>query len=315
MEIFLYQINKFLLMYGYDSIEEFIENTDSLLSKLEDKGIWNKDTLVIALDKAVRPLSFTMKKISDLEGKETPKIMFLNYSSQDGKKNLEEYYEQDKQLRSIVKKLNNYKNVIILDQHTHTGRSMENVCQFLKHKSKNTNLNYYFASYTSKTSRDPLFEYRHALRKRFQEMADRAETPVEEYMRGLLGDEYESNEMMLKNSHPLIFHKVDNDADSPSSDKTGIEDRVNKSLVSKRAGSKEFFQKRRRLIEGIKEYVSQHKKVLEQTLSLLLIFSGVLIESVPITGAVIGVSNGASFLSFLLIFLGVIGVLISSTKK
>lgn len=315
LKTFLNIENNGVSMYGYDSTEEFIENTNTLLSKLENEGIWNKDTLVIALDKAVRPLSFTMKKLSDLDGKETPKIVFLNYSSQDGKKSLGEYYESDAHLKSIVESLKNYKNVIVLDQHTHSGRTMDNVWEFLKDKSKNPELNYYFASYTTKASNDPLFGNKLALRKEFQELSDRPGKPVDEYIKELLGDYYERNELMLKNSHPLIYQKVDYDAESPSSDKTGIEDRVEKSLVSKRANSKEFIDIRKNLIKKIKEYVHEHKGVLEESMALSLVFLGIFIGAPSITGGVVGVSYSQGLPSILIVFLGLFILFVSRTRK
>jgi len=39
------------MVYGYDTNEEFIDKSYQLLEKLEKKDLWNKDTLVIGLDK------------------------------------------------------------------------------------------------------------------------------------------------------------------------------------------------------------------------------------------------------------------------
>ena len=57
------------MVYGYKTNKEFIDKSYKLLEKLEDKGLWNKDTLVVGLDKSVRPLAYTLKKISDVENK------------------------------------------------------------------------------------------------------------------------------------------------------------------------------------------------------------------------------------------------------
>lgn len=67
------------MVYGYSTNEEFIDKSYQLLEKLDKKGLWNKDTLVIGLDKSVRPLAYTLRKLSSEEKRETPDIRFFNY--------------------------------------------------------------------------------------------------------------------------------------------------------------------------------------------------------------------------------------------
>jgi hypothetical protein len=71
------------MVYNYSSNRKFIEKAHILLEKLEKKNIWNKDTLIISLDKSARPLAYTLRKLSKEKGKKTPDIRFFNYSSYD----------------------------------------------------------------------------------------------------------------------------------------------------------------------------------------------------------------------------------------
>lgn len=66
------------MVYGYKTNEEFIDKSYKLLEKLENKGLWDKDTLVIGLDKSVRPLAYTLRKLSSVEGREMLDVWELN---------------------------------------------------------------------------------------------------------------------------------------------------------------------------------------------------------------------------------------------
>ena len=55
------------MVYGYYSNKDFINASQNLLNELEKKKIWDKDTLVVGLDTSVRPLAYTLRKLTKLE--------------------------------------------------------------------------------------------------------------------------------------------------------------------------------------------------------------------------------------------------------
>ncbi|MBU2612767.1 MAG: hypothetical protein KKB62_03545 [Nanoarchaeota archaeon] len=121
------------MVYWYKDNKTFINKTQNLLDKLDEKGLLSKDTLIIALDKSVRPLAYTLKKLSDLEGKETPSIKFFNYSSHkyEGKEELDQIYNHWKDKINSFD-FSKYKNIILMDEGYYSGKTLDNAKFFLK---------------------------------------------------------------------------------------------------------------------------------------------------------------------------------------
>ena len=115
------------MVYGYKTNKEFVDKTYQLLEKLDKKGIWNKDTLIIGLDKSVRPLAYTIRKLSQEEGRPTPDIRFFNYSSSHQIDSIQLKKNVDK-LNSEVESRNfsKYKEILLLDDHVYSGNSLKN---------------------------------------------------------------------------------------------------------------------------------------------------------------------------------------------
>ncbi len=114
------------MLYGYGK-HEFLRSTNNLLGRLNAMGIWNKKTLVVGLDKSVRPLAYAIRTMSKIEGFETPKMMFFNYTAH-------ERIDQNK-ISEIVEYLKHetdpsrymiYDSVIVLDDHIQTGNTLLN---------------------------------------------------------------------------------------------------------------------------------------------------------------------------------------------
>jgi hypothetical protein len=113
--------------YGYKSNRSFIEDSYKLLEKLSEKGLWNKDTLVIGLDKSVRPLAYTMRKLSKEEGREVPEIRYFNYSRLNPEKSKDQIDNISSEILGNIKGkgLENYKKIVILDEYVLSGNSVE----------------------------------------------------------------------------------------------------------------------------------------------------------------------------------------------
>lgn len=111
------------MVYGYKTNEEFINESDNLLEKLKKENLWNEKTLVIGLDKGVRPLAYTLRKLSKLEGQKIPEIKFFDFSTR------ERLHKESEIADELKKKFNpekfeGYENVLILDDHIYTGLSL-----------------------------------------------------------------------------------------------------------------------------------------------------------------------------------------------
>jgi hypothetical protein len=131
------------MVHGFDSNEEFISLTDKLLGKLKKKGLWNEDTLVIGLDKSIRPLAYTLRKLSKERKEDVPQIRYFNYSTHTpygsinkitGFKNIPKGInpENIKEVSEFLverinpKKFSEYKNVLILDEGICSGSTLRN---------------------------------------------------------------------------------------------------------------------------------------------------------------------------------------------
>ncbi len=122
-------------MVYLNSDEQFVKDSDRLLKKLNKAGLWDKDTLVIGLDKSVRPLTYILKRLSKLKNNELPDIRFFNYSGCDYYKATEEDFE--KIARNMKKKFNpskvgNYKNILVLDEYVCGGDTMRGMAKIMK---------------------------------------------------------------------------------------------------------------------------------------------------------------------------------------
>ena len=126
------------MVFDYKTNESFIKDNDTLLQKLIEKDLWNKDTLVIGVDKSVRPVAYTMRKLSKLKGIDTPPIRFVNYSSRSEIGYLHKTRNQEQFAIQLKKKfpkekISNFKQILILDEYMssgHTSRSLFNTARF-----------------------------------------------------------------------------------------------------------------------------------------------------------------------------------------
>lgn len=119
------------MVYGYNN-EELIDKSYKLLEKLDKKGLWKKDTLVIGMDKSSRPLAFTLKKLSNLEKRHTPDFKFFNYSCRKFTGDDFSLIADELKRRVDPNKLPNYKNVLILDEHIFSGNTLKNAREIFK---------------------------------------------------------------------------------------------------------------------------------------------------------------------------------------
>lgn len=120
------------MVYEYDTNKEFIDKSYQLLEKLENRGLWNKDTLIVGLDKGVRSLAYTLRKLAKEQGKENPEIRYFNFSSDDqirgftltpelAAKQMKPIRENGKRYEK-TKKPEDYKKILILDEHIYEGK-------------------------------------------------------------------------------------------------------------------------------------------------------------------------------------------------
>lgn len=147
-------------------ISPFIHDSYRLLEKLEKKGLWNKDTLVIGLDKSVRPLAYTLRKLASSEGKENPDIKFIDYSTWDEmRKGTNEYLPRVmNEIKRIIKPVKEHKNTLILDYYTHTGGSFSAIKDMLDRQGAIEGLVADRASlYVSKRLKDSNIIFSHAV--------------------------------------------------------------------------------------------------------------------------------------------------------
>jgi len=288
------------MVYGYNTNKEFIDKSYQLLGKLDKKHLWDKDTLVIGLDKSVRPLAYTLKKISDLEKKKTPDIRFFNYSVHNyspisclgHKQNVEEISNR------LINKLNTnkfskYKNILILDEHISSGQSLIDVEKILKNYflglNPKVNISFAYLGHINEI-KNPEFDKKKSIYVQNQMIGNKAEseeTGIE--------DKYKYSDLEKSNLKELI-------------------------RVKNKATYKEFLQNRKQLSEDIKNYVAKKQErtgrlnLLEkivQYFSLLLLISGLFIGYKGITGNVIGNSSSINVLGIILIILGLLGLFLS----
>ena len=129
------------MVYGYDTNEEFIDTSNKLLKKLEKKGLWNKDTLIVGMGKSVRPLAYSLRQLSKKQDKETPDTTFLNYDRWGGKfesENLIKRCVKEIQEKVNLKKIGNkYKRLLILDEYAYSGRTIREAREILKKSFSN----------------------------------------------------------------------------------------------------------------------------------------------------------------------------------
>ncbi len=283
------------MVYGYKTNKEFVDKTYQLLEKLDKKGIWNKDTLIIGLDKSVRPLAYTIRKLSSEEGRPTPDIKFFNYSShlEVGKEELDKiikYLRSKKnpitKTRLITQKtLSKYKSFLILDDHLYSGMSQKNTQKIIKNFIGNKNKDIYLVALgTTKYSE-------------------------------------------VENDEEFIF--VDKDlpmgGESNKFGNLGIEDSYDGEVeISKRINSKDgnnqFFKDRNQLRYDIKKYI-QRKHLKQKRLnwlekivsafSFVFIFAGLVVGFSGMTGNVIGTSGAPNAVGIGLIAVGVLGLFFS----
>jgi hypothetical protein len=293
------------MVYGYRTNEEFIDKTQILLDKLEKKGVWDKDTLVVGLDKSVRPLAYTIRKLSKEEGRETPDIRFFNYSSYNDKKSKSNINLYSSYLRKKVNpdKLPKYKDIIILDEYIYSGNTMRDSEKILK-------------SYFSKSKDKPKIHF--AVLKKGESLISELDHPAD-----------------------LVYAEKDAQSDRLNYIDTGIADDTDtyrrflrkKKITITRAperyglfGYSAFRIGRRRLSKDINEYLEERNgeesssvgKSLEkavQMVSVISFFGGVLLSYKGITGNVIGSVNSVDILGFVLIVLGILGLFVFRKVK
>jgi len=122
------------MVYGYDTNKEFINKSYQLLEKLDEKSLWNKDTLVIGLDKSVRPLAYALRKLSKEEGRDLPDMRFFNFGYDNfSYETWSEVTENISNCLSANKNyLKKYKDILILDEYTHSGVILSKAEEIIK---------------------------------------------------------------------------------------------------------------------------------------------------------------------------------------
>lgn len=276
------------MVYGYKTNKEFIDKSYQLLEKLENKNLWNKDTLIIGLDKSVRPLAYTLRKLSKEEGRETPDVRFFNFSSRHdfADSNPNEISENLKKISS-PENISNYENIIILDEHIYSGRSLEGFKNILE-------------KYFKGIKKHPKINM----------------ATLGTYIGGTTLDLKKDKFIMLENE------KVD----FPSSEETGVDDykgyydTITKSVnLRDKETRQKFIKNRHQLSSDIKNYLHEKhpekvlgkSKGLENIISGIFIFSflvGLFFSSNNLTGNVIGTSGSFhKLIGIILVLFGIGG--------
>lgn len=290
--------------YDYGTIKYFIEDSNKLLRMLEEKGLWNKDTLVIGLDKSVRPLAYTLRKLSKLEGKELPDMKFFNYS------HFDYILSNDSTNRKIAaymkhklnpKKLNNYNKILVLDEYVSRGYTFK--------ETKNI-LNYYLKHLKKKP--DIFFASLNIDR-------DRMGQNFKEY---LINSNYKTN------------------IGGRSETETGIEDQIvyyrpflrkkQRIAESKKVSDSKIYAKflahRGQLSQDIKDYVRENNLEGEnvrtgklekavQVASIMALLGGFIFGYQGITGNVIGSVSSSNVVGIALIIFGILGLVFSQINR
>jgi hypoxanthine phosphoribosyltransferase len=289
------------MVYGYKTNKEFINNSYKLLEKMEDKGLWDKDTLIIGLDKSVRPLFYTLRKLSKKFGKKSPDIKFVNYEiypnsdiygEKNYNKNVAELSEEvSKRIKAEGSK--KYDKVLILDDYIQSGKTINEVEEILKNAlDSNLRENNYVAS----LGVDPEFTKKESFDNSKYFFTEKAERNVKSNSRDSgIRDSYKNKSNELLN--PFL----------PSVK------RVPSKIIYKN-----FINERTQLSKDIKQYVHEiHPELQSNQSSLekrlvsgfftLSILTGLAFSLNSITGNVIG-TNSANF-SFSWAGLFLIGIL------
>jgi hypoxanthine phosphoribosyltransferase len=286
------------MVYGYETNKEFIDKSYQLLEKLENKNLWNKDTLIIGLDKSVRPLAYTLRKLSKEEGRETPEIRFFNYSYYDYPKdeNFSNKISKKMNQELSANRLSKIKNVVVLDEYAGSGRTLE--------FSKET-LTKYFSNRNEQIPK--IF------------LAPLNLSPIKEKRDWI----YSEKETLRGESKPY---------------ETGIEDKYSKKELSKQILQKsvpikdketrqKFLANRSQLSSDIKQYLHEKhpekvlgkSKGLENIISGIFIFSflvGLFLSSNNLTGNVIGSSGtGHKLFGMILVLVGIGGFFVYRKLK
>jgi len=292
-------------MYGYKTNKEFIDKSYQLLEKLEKKGIWNKDTLVIGLDKSVRPLAHTLRKLAKEEGKSSPDIRFFNYSHIDY--NTNDYFQSRKNFEKLSdyiktkidpKEFSKYKKFLILDDFAYSGQSLLETGEILSNllkESKNDSQRLYFAA-LKVTDNTRQFDGLISIDKGGQIKNNSYDTGIWEDI-----------------EYPL--------------NKEGEKVQVHKSKRIDEEGYRTYSFYRTKLNKDIKKYAKKNKlgrtkepkqNLLEKIVrffSFIFLVSGFVLGFDGITGNIVGTSSSSNVLGIILILLGIFGLLFSKRFK
>lgn len=272
------------MVYGYDTNEEFIDKSYQLLEKLEAKGLWNKDTLVIGLDKSVRPLAYALRKISQERGNENSDIIFLNYEEPDA--------EIPKNIKNrIGSKLLNYKKVLVLDDYVQSGKSLNGAKKLLKNNFSDLGKN--IPLYLASLGKDPDYKNNNENYVFVDEIK--------------LNEKATSGDTGLRDKYNRLFIK----------DRSLIQESIRIPERRKEVFNK-FLQNRKQLSKDIKQYLHERhpekfsgkNKSLEKIISGIFIFSflvGLFLSSGNLTGNVIGNSGTWNNILGVVLILGGIG--------
>lgn len=258
------------------------------MKKLESNGLWDKDTLVIGLDKSVRPLAYTLRKLAKLEGKELPDMKFFNFSIYDENPHQDSEDVRNKRISQDMKrkinpdKLTKYTKILILDEYVNSGESMRNMKEIIQG---------YF--YESKKNTDI-------------------------HLATL-----NMNDINLDN---IIYHVGERYTNRRSPTETGIKDAYGGSRrVQDEEGYSEFIQNRRELSKDIKKYILKNHLASEkirvnklektvQALSIMALLGGFIFGYQGMTGNVIGSVSSSNVIGVALIVLGILGLVFSQIR-
>ncbi len=295
------------MVYGYDTNKEFVDKSYQLLDKMEAKGLWNKDTLVIGLDKSVRPLAYTLRKLSLEEKRETPDIRFFNYSTNHFRKEELTDKEIGKISKEIQKKINpfnfkKYNRVVLLDDHIYSGKSLK--------ESKRI-----FKDYFSKSKNNPEINLAalgtdmgnsETLNKEDFIFVDEYVLKADEYATGINDRKFEKRWYELFKKKPLFETSVP---------------------IKYHTKRERFVNNRQQLSRDIKQYlhekhpekVFEKKRGLEKIISGIFIFSfvlGLFLSRGDLTGNVVGNSETAhKVLGIVLVLIGIGGFFVYRNLK
>jgi len=326
--------------YNYETNQEFIDDTYGLLKKLKDKNLINKNTGILCLDKSVRPLAYTLRKEIKELGLETPDFKFINYSRRD--ENSEEKRKKlEKEIQKKMKK--NYNNIIILDEYSHTGESLNSAVGILRGSSQQKEPFIHFA--TLKASPNSLSSQKELMANRYSGI-DRdpvstrySEKELEkmrtEEIKKLWEEskEIHDNQLEKATNNPntyIMYQKKEKDLPPEPSSRTGIED--TKEIYSQRTSDKEtykkFIQNRKKLSKDIKKYINElpeeekpsksKNNGLENLVKLFplgLLIVGLLFSYNGITGNIISSNKNLNISSIIGVMLIVASILFYSIKK